>query len=107
MAIKELGTKLSCQNCDAKFYDLNKKDPTCPKCEVKYSPPKSRTRRLVQKSDQATEEITPDEKQDDENKIAEENLEDIEVEVESVGETDEDDGTLIQEASEMAMMKLI
>jgi len=28
----KLGTKWDCYSCDAKFYDLNKDDPICPKC---------------------------------------------------------------------------
>jgi uncharacterized protein (TIGR02300 family) len=30
----ELGTKRLCANCDAKFYDLNKEPPVCPKCHT-------------------------------------------------------------------------
>ena len=29
-----LGNKFDCFSCDAKFYDLNKPDPVCPKCGV-------------------------------------------------------------------------
>lgn len=28
----DLGTKHECTECGAKFYDLNKPEPTCPKC---------------------------------------------------------------------------
>ncbi len=28
----ELGTKHECPNCSAKYYDMGKSDPTCPKC---------------------------------------------------------------------------
>jgi hypothetical protein len=29
-----LGAKWACFNCGAKFYDLNKPDPICPKCQA-------------------------------------------------------------------------
>lgn len=32
MAKPELGSKRQCQNCGAKFYDLNKDPIVCPKC---------------------------------------------------------------------------
>lgn len=31
----ERGTKLTCKNCDARFYDLGRADPVCPKCGAK------------------------------------------------------------------------
>ena len=34
MPPEELGRKHTCSNCSAKYYDLNKPDPVCPKCEV-------------------------------------------------------------------------
>ncbi len=32
MPAKDLGTKYTCFKCGAKFYDLNKPEPACPKC---------------------------------------------------------------------------
>jgi uncharacterized protein (TIGR02300 family) len=32
MPAKDLGTKYTCFKCSAKFYDLKKPDPLCPKC---------------------------------------------------------------------------
>ena len=32
MANPALGRKFTCHNCGAKFYDLNKPEPACPKC---------------------------------------------------------------------------
>ena len=32
------GTKRSCQNCGARFYDLNKNPITCPKCGQAHDP---------------------------------------------------------------------
>ena len=38
MADPELGTKQVCPNCEAKFYDLNKRPATCPKCGHSFDP---------------------------------------------------------------------
>ena len=38
VAKAELGTKRFCLNCGAKFYDLKKKPPVCPKCETEVEP---------------------------------------------------------------------
>ncbi len=36
MAKLEWGKKRTCQNCGAKYYDLQKEPPTCPKCETVF-----------------------------------------------------------------------
>ena len=38
MPKKEWGRRLHCQidTCETKFYDLNRKPPTCPKCGAEY-----------------------------------------------------------------------
>ena len=41
----KLGNKLTCSNCGAKFYDLKKKQPICPKCGEDYVVVKPKTRR--------------------------------------------------------------
>ena len=38
MADPELGTKQVCPSCEAKFYDLNKRPATCPKCGHSFDP---------------------------------------------------------------------
>jgi uncharacterized protein (TIGR02300 family) len=38
MANPELGAKQVCPNCQAKFYDLNKRPAHCPKCETDFDP---------------------------------------------------------------------
>ncbi len=49
-AKKDLGTKLSCQSCGAKFYDLKKKNSVCPKCDETYVAAKPKTRRAAVKA---------------------------------------------------------
>ena len=41
----KLGNKLTCSNCGAKFYDLKKKQPVCPRCGEDYVVQKTKTRR--------------------------------------------------------------
>ena len=43
----KLGNKLTCSNCGAKFYDLKKKQPICPKCGEAYVVQKPKTRRAA------------------------------------------------------------
>lgn len=38
MANPELGQKQLCPNCQAKFYDLNRRPARCPKCETEFDP---------------------------------------------------------------------
>lgn len=38
MADPQLGTKQVCPNCQAKFYDLNRRPAHCPKCDTEFDP---------------------------------------------------------------------
>ena len=38
MANPELGQKQVCPNCQAKFYDLNRRPAHCPKCDAEFDP---------------------------------------------------------------------
>ena len=38
MANPELGQKQVCPNCQAKFYDLNRRPAHCPKCDTDFDP---------------------------------------------------------------------
>lgn len=44
-----LGTKRTCPNCGARFYDLNHNPTTCPKCETTYDPTLNLRKRKVNK----------------------------------------------------------
>jgi uncharacterized protein (TIGR02300 family) len=39
VAKPELGSKRQCQNCGAKFFDLNRDPILCPKCGANFQPP--------------------------------------------------------------------
>jgi uncharacterized protein (TIGR02300 family) len=41
LAKPELGSKRQCQNCGAKFFDLNRDPILCPKCGATFQPPVS------------------------------------------------------------------
>ncbi|CAN7636709.1 TIGR02300 family protein [Phenylobacterium sp. LjRoot225] len=61
MANPELGNKQICPQCQAKFYDLNKRPAHCPKCAAEFDPDEAvRNRRVRARA------IVPDTEADDE-----------------------------------------
>jgi uncharacterized protein (TIGR02300 family) len=61
LANPELGTKQICPQCQAKFYDLNRRPAHCPKCGSEFDPDEAvRSRRVRARS------IAPDTEADDE-----------------------------------------
>ena len=110
---KDLGTKLTCQSCEVKFYDLNKKKPVCPKCGAEYVAVKTRVRRTTVKSEKIKEIVDAEESKIEEitksnsdttaegvkSQLSEDSIEDIDIpEVEDV---EEDNSTLIEDTSDM------
>lgn len=51
MAAKDLGNKFLCFKCGAKFYDLKRPDPVCPKCgsDQREKPPEKVERKRAAK----------------------------------------------------------
>ena len=47
MAKPELGTKRICVSCAARFYDLTRQPPVCPKCSTEQPPEQPRVRRAI------------------------------------------------------------
>lgn len=47
MANPELGAKQICPNCQAKFYDLNRRPAHCPKCDTDFDPEEALKNRRV------------------------------------------------------------
>ncbi len=89
MAKAELGTKRQCQNCGAKFFDLNKDPIICPKCGTIFQgAAAARARPAAKPEEEDTELATPagveivslDEVEASEEKVAETAVEDIDVE---------------------------
>jgi uncharacterized protein (TIGR02300 family) len=97
VAKPELGTKRQCQNCGAKFFDLNKDPIVCPKCgTVFHGAPRARAAAKAEEEED-TEVATPagvevvslDEVEASEEKVAEPVVDDIDVE-EDADETPDD-----------------
>ena len=89
MAKPELGTKRQCQNCGAKFFDLNRDPIICPKCGTVFQGVSARAQRTPAKDDEDEEQTTApagielvslDEVEATEEKAAAPADEDIEVE---------------------------
>ena len=87
----KLGNKLTCSNCGAKFYDLKKKQPVCPKCGEDYVVQKPKTRRAPAAAEPAPAPApAPDAKEttDGEEALITPELEDEILEGEDEGEDD-------------------
>ena len=96
---KEFGIKRACQNCGAKFFDLKKKVPTCPKCGTEFVAVKTRTRKTAAKQEKVVA-IVPDVPADNKADSEEEALNEIGVELE-VEVDDEEEDTLIEDTSDI------
>jgi uncharacterized protein (TIGR02300 family) len=93
---KEFGIKRACQNCGAKFFDLKKKVPTCPKCGTEFVAVKTRTRKTAAKQEKVVPDVPVDNKTDSEEEALNEIGVELEVEVD-----DEDENTLIEDTSDI------
>jgi predicted nucleic acid-binding Zn-ribbon protein len=83
MPAKDLGLKHACWKCGAKFYDLKKAEPACPKCganprdaPVVKAPPSER-RRSAREQPPAQEADLDESKLDDDLEDADEDLEEV------------------------------
>ena len=104
MVDSKLGTKQLCPNCEAKFYDLNKRPAVCPKCGTSFEPDEEEILSIREKvkaktpvpttstddEDEAEEAVTVDEDEEEET-VAELGTESEDVIVTDVSD-DEDDG---------------
>ena len=96
MAKPELGAKRQCQNCGAKFFDLNKDPIVCPKCGTIFQGAARVERAAVKEIVEEDEVVAPagvelvslDEVEASEEKAAEPAVEDVDVEE---GEAEPDD----------------
>ena len=96
MAKPELGAKRQCQNCGAKFFDMNKDPIVCPKCGTIFQGA-ARVERAAAKAEVEEDEVVApvgvelvslDEVEASEEKAAEPAVEDVDVEE---GEAEPDD----------------
>ena len=113
MAKPELGAKRQCQNCGAKFFDLNKEPIVCPKCGTIFQGVAARAERATAKDeDEEDEAVAPagvelvslEDAEAGDEKTAEVAVDDIDVEddaeaddafLEEEEEDDDDVSTLI------------
>ncbi len=88
MAKPELGTKRQCQNCAARFFDLNKDPIICPKCATVFQGATRAQRAAVKEEEDEEDTAAPagvelvslDEVEASEEKVAEAAVDDVEVE---------------------------
>jgi uncharacterized protein (TIGR02300 family) len=102
VAKPELGNKHQCQNCGARFFDLNKSPITCPKCGTVFqAAPLSRAAQRAAAADDeepdpvvGAELVTLEDAEADADKIAVVVDEDVEIEVadDTFLEEEEEDG---------------
>jgi len=105
VAKPELGAKRQCQNCGAKFFDLNKDPIVCPKCgtifqgavRVERAPAKEAVEEEEAAQPAGVEIVSLDEVEASEEKAAEPAVEDIDVEDD---EAEADDPFLEEEEEE-------
>jgi uncharacterized protein (TIGR02300 family) len=108
LAKPELGSKHQCQNCGAKFFDLNKDPIVCPKCGTVFQPVALRARPAAKaEEEEDTEVATPagvevvslDEVEAGEEKAAAEPVGD-DIDVEDDAEDDTADDPFLEEEEE-------
>lgn len=108
MAKLELGSKHQCQNCGAKFFDLNKDPIVCPKCGTVFQSVAARARPAAKaEEEEESELVTPagvdvvslDEVEASEEKAAVEPAVD-DIDVEEDAEDDAADDPFLEEEEE-------
>jgi uncharacterized protein (TIGR02300 family) len=106
LAKLELGSKHQCQNCGAKFFDLNKDPIVCPKCGTVFQGAAARARPTAKPEEEEADVATPagvdvvslDEVEAAEEKAAEPVVDDIDVEEDA--EEDGADDPFLEEEEE-------
>jgi hypothetical protein len=98
LTMGDLGTKHECSACGAKFYDLGKPDPVCPKCgaDMEGRTPEEIERKLAEEAAEEAEleedELDEDEDEDvDEDDDVDDDLDDLADDDFEDLEEDEDD----------------
>jgi uncharacterized protein (TIGR02300 family) len=94
----ELGTKRQCQNCAAKFFDLNKDPIVCPKCGTVFQGAAPVRAAAKPKEEEAVGIVSLDEGEAGEEKVAEPAVDDIDVEKDA--DDDEADHPFLEEEEE-------
>ncbi len=82
MANPELGAKQVCPNCQAKFYDLNRRPAHCPKCATDFDPEEA----LKLRNRRGRPVETPETDEDAEDQVADKKVD---------GDEDEEEETVV------------
>ncbi len=107
MVKRKWGAKRTCQGCSARFYDLDREKPQCPKCgagHVAGNPAKPRHRAAPPEPPQAVEPVSVPPPEDEHVvplKGVVETAEDDEDEDDDLEKVKGDDDGLIEDASEL------
>ncbi len=98
----KFGTKLTCQSCGAKFYDMKKKDPACPKCETVYQPEKPKARRSTTAAPaEAQPKTAPAPDKESEDSDSDDIDLDIDDDLLDTDDDGEDDDSLMEDTSDI------
>lgn len=93
MGKADLGEKLTCSDCGARYYDLNKTPALCPKCGAENARPKVfKTKKAEAAIKPTKDEPKPKKTSDDEDDIEDiEDIEDVEDDDDDILSDDDDD----------------
>lgn len=93
MGKADLGEKLTCSGCGARYYDLNKTPALCPKCGAENARPKVfKTKKAEAAAKPAKDEPKPKKASDDDDDIDDiEDIEDVEDDDDDILNDDDDD----------------
>ncbi len=103
MSKPDWGTKRTCQNCSAKYYDLKRSPIVCPKCGTTFNPEsllKSR-RRPAKAQEPAKPAVVKAKAPSPEETKEEAAPAEAEAEIETLAESDDDDDKVLEDASEL------
>jgi uncharacterized protein (TIGR02300 family) len=103
VAKPELGGKRQCQNCGAKFFDLNRDPIVCPKCGTVFQGATARPQRAEEKEEETDDQAAPadaelvslEEAEATEDKVTAASDDDVEVE-----DDDSAEDTFLEEEEE-------
>ena len=98
MTKPQWGTKHLCQNCDARFYDMKKVPPVCPKCgTTAETENKTKARKLAPVVEEPPKAKKAPVNSDDDDDLDD----DSDLDVDLDDDDDDDDDSLIEDASDL------
>lgn len=89
----DLGEKLTCSSCEARFYDLNKTPALCPKCGAENrrpKPPKAKKADTAPKPEKVVAKPKPEAEDDDAEDLEDDDEDDLINDDEDLDDEDDD-----------------